>query len=87
MAAFPDLRASAEDLIAVEDKVVVRNTFRGTHQGEWLGIAATGTQVTFTGSIIVRLTGGKIEEHLVNFDALGVLQQIGAIPPMGQTGA
>ncbi len=66
------------------NRVVVRRTVRGTHQGEWLGIAPTGKPVTFTGIWIARLTDGNLEEQWVNFDALGLLQQLGAIPEPGQ---
>ena len=67
-------------MIAAGDKVVVRRTFRGTHKGEFIGVAPTGKEVTFTGVWITRLTGGKFEEQWVVFDALALLQQIGAIP-------
>ena len=79
-AAFPDLISSEEDLISEGDKIVVRRTFRGTHKGEFMGVAASGNKVTFTGIFIDRLTGGKIEEQWVNFDSLGLLQQIGGVP-------
>jgi predicted ester cyclase len=85
-AAFPDLNSSEEDLISEGDKIVVRRTFRGTHKGEFMGVAASGNEVSFTGIFIDRLTGGKIEEQWAVFDALGLLQQIGAVPPPGQGG-
>ena len=83
-AAFPDLSASEEDLVSEGDKIVVRRTFRGTHKGEFMGVAASARAVTFTGIFINRLTGGKIEEHWAIFDALGLLQQIGGVPVLGQ---
>jgi len=78
--AFPDLRTTIEDQIAEGDKVVTRVTFRGTHQGEFRGIAATGRPVEYSGIAIDRIADGKIVEmwHLANTPAL--LQQIGAPP-------
>jgi predicted ester cyclase len=71
-----------EDLIAEGDKVVLRYTFRGTHQGQWRGIPPTGKAVTFTGSYIYRIVDGKIVEGWENADTLGLLQQLGAVPSM-----
>ena len=79
-AAFPDLNSEEEDLISEGDKIVVRRTFRGTHKGEFMGVAASSHEVTFTGIFIHRLTGGKIDEQWVVFDALGLMQQIGGVP-------
>jgi len=86
LAAFPDLHSSEEDMIAEGDKVVVRRTFHATHQGEFLGIAPTGREVTYTGTFTARLTGGKIEEQWVNADNLSLLQQLGVVPSSGQAG-
>ncbi len=81
--AFPDLQATLEDLIAEGDKVVDRWTNRATHQGELFGIPATGKQVTITGIDIIRIENGKIVEIWHQEDSLGMLQQLGVIPPMG----
>ena len=83
LTAFPDARFTVEDEIAEGEKVTSRYTFRGTHQGELMGIPPTGKQVTVTGIIINRIAGGQSVEGWLNFDALGLLQQIGAIPAMG----
>ena len=83
LTAFPDARFTVEDEIAEGEKVTSRYTFRGTHQGELMGIPPTGKQVTVTGIIINRIAGGQSVEGWLNFDALGLLQQIGAIPTMG----
>ena len=83
LAAFPDLNSEEEDLISEGDKIVVRRTFRGTHKGEFMGVAASGREVTFTGTFIDRLTGGKIDEQWAVFDALGLMQQIGGVPTPG----
>jgi predicted ester cyclase len=78
--AFPDARFTVEDQIAEGDRVASRYTFRGTHQGELMGIAPTGKQVTVTGMIINRFVDGKSDEGWLNFDALGMLQQLGVAP-------
>lgn len=83
--AFPDLQVTVEDQIAEGDKVVCRWTARATHQGEYAGIPPTGGRGVVTGTTIYRITGGKAAECWTNSDDLGLLQQIGAIPVLGQT--
>jgi len=83
-AAFPNYELIAEDLIAEGDKVVVRSTFRGTHKGDLMGIAPTGKQVAMPLILIYRIADDKIVEHWMQADALGMMQQLGVIPPMGQ---
>ena len=80
--AFPDLKITIEDQIAEGDSVVTRWTARGTHQGGLMGIPATGKQATVTGITIDRIADGRITESRTNWDTLGLLQQIGAIPAM-----
>jgi predicted ester cyclase len=81
--AFPNLQVTIEDLIAEGDKVAARIRFRGTHQGELEGIAPTGRRVEATGIIISRIEGGKIAEDCwANFDDLGLMRQLGAIPEL-----
>lgn len=80
LAAFPDLHFTFEDFIAEGDKVVVRETMSGTQQGELMGIPPTGKQFSATGIEIYRFEGGKIVEHWLESDMLGLLQQLGAIP-------
>jgi steroid delta-isomerase-like uncharacterized protein len=77
--AFPDHHLVIEDQIAEGDRVVTRVTFRGTHLGEFNGIAATGKQVVYAGTAIDRLVDGKVVEmwHVANTMAL--LQQIGGV--------
>ena len=82
--AFPDLQSAIEDLIAEGDQVALRFTRRGTHQGEFRGIPPTGKQVTWTGMEIYRIAAGKLAETWVSVDALGLLQQLGAVPAPGQ---
>ena len=81
--AFPDLRYIIEDVIAEGDKVVTRTTWVGTQKGPFLGIPATGKQVKVTGIDITRWAGGKAVEHWANQDALGMMQQLGVVPPPG----
>jgi predicted ester cyclase len=81
---FWTVQLIAEDMIAEGDKVVVRSTFRGTHKGDLMGIPPTGKQVTMPLILIYRIADDKIVEHWMQADALGLLQQLGVIPPMGQ---
>jgi len=73
-----------EDMIAEGDKVTTRWNFSGTHKGELMGVAPTGKQVTMTGISIIRIVGGKIVEEWGEFDNLGLMQQLGVIPPPEQ---
>ena len=77
--AFPDLHVQIDDLIAEGDKVVGRMTSRGTHQGDLMGIAATGKHVSFAEVHIVRIANGKAVEHWGVEDNLGMMQQLGVI--------
>jgi steroid delta-isomerase-like uncharacterized protein len=81
--AFPDMRLTEEDMIAEGDKVVDRVTVRGTHQGELMGIPPSGNQVEFMETHISRIADGKIVERWGQWDALGMMQQIGAVPAPG----
>ena len=83
--AFPDLQFTVEDMIAEEDKVAARYTMRGTHQGEFMGVAPTGNRVEVTGIDMVRFEGAKMVEHWANSDELGMMQQLGLVPEAGQT--
>jgi len=81
--AFPDVRLTIEDMVAEGDKVAVRWAWSGTHRGEYMGIAPTGKEVTYTGITIHRITGGKIVESWDEVDNLGLMQQLGVAPPPG----
>ena len=81
--AFPDLAHTIEDQVADGDRVATRIVFRGTHRGDLMGIPASGKQVAMSGIAIHRVVAGKFAEEWVNFDQLGLLQQIGAIPTPG----
>ena len=81
--AFPDFHFTVEDLVAEGDKVAIRNTTRGTHQGEFMGLPPTGKHWTVAETAISRIAGGKIAEHWTNPDMLGLMQQLGVVPPPG----
>ena len=78
--AYPDGSVTIEEQLADGDLVASRWTGRGTHKGELMGIAPTGKQVTVTGITISRVSGGKVVEEWTNWDTLGMLQQLGAVP-------
>jgi predicted ester cyclase len=78
--AFPDWQATCEELIAEGDAVAERWTGRGTHRGALQGIAATGTQVEVPGTVFYRIVGDKIVEFRGQFDVLGLMRQLGALP-------
>jgi predicted ester cyclase len=78
-AAFPDRRFIVEDMIGEGDKVSARFTMRGTHKGEFRGIAPSGTELTMTGIDMIRLSEGKMVEDRVEVDQLGMMQQLGAV--------
>lgn len=82
-AAFPDLRFAIDDLVAEGNKVVTRWTLTGTHRGEFMGIPATGRAIRVSGMSLDRIENGQIQEGFDGWDALGLRQQLGAIPPDG----
>ena len=77
---FPDMTMTVEDIIADGDRVVVRWSARGTHGGDLAGFPPTGRPVSVTGIGIHRFVGGRIVENWSQFDQMGMLQQIGAVP-------
>jgi len=81
LAAFPDLRVTVDDLLAEADKVAAHITMKGTHKGEFMGIAPTGRQVEMRISDIVRIAGGKAVERWGVEDSLGMLTQLGVVTP------
>ena len=62
-AAFPDFTLTVEDMVAEGDKVTVRHTGTGTHEGEFMGMPATGKSITIPGIDILRVKDGKVVEH------------------------
>jgi predicted ester cyclase len=85
VSAFPGGRMTLEDMIAAGDKVVTRWTFRGIQKGEFRGIAPTGREVTVTGIIISRFENGQAVEEWEELDQVGMMQQLGVMPPSGET--
>ena len=78
--AFPDFHSTIEDMVAEGDKVVTRWRARGTHQGEFRGIAPTGKEIEMTGIGIFRFsTEGKVVESWDAMDQLGMMQQLGVV--------
>ena len=74
---------TVDDLIAEGDKVAARVTGYGTHEGELLGIPRTGKEIRMSGLVIWRIRNGKIVETWVQNDTMGLLQQLGVLPPLG----
>ena len=83
--AFPDLRLTVQDIAAEGDTVAARVAFHGTHRGEFQGIPPTGKEVAFSSMEFNRVADGKVEEHWVELDLLGLMQQLGAIPEPGHS--
>ena len=81
-AAFPDFSEEIVDMVAEDDKVVIRSISRGTHQGELMGIPATGKPVVMSGIDIGRWQGGKLVEIWHIEDIMGMMMQLGLVPPM-----
>jgi steroid delta-isomerase-like uncharacterized protein len=80
---FPDLRFTIDDMVCEDDKVVVSWIISGTHQGEFMGILATGKKVSVSGITIIALSHGKILDSNVIYDALGLAKQLGVTLPAG----
>lgn len=79
--AFPDLRMDVEEVLVSGDKAVVRAQVTGTHQGEMMGMPATGKRVDVSLIDIIRFgDDGLAHEHWGIFDMLTMLQQVGAVP-------
>ncbi|HZR98274.1 MAG TPA: ester cyclase [Chloroflexota bacterium] len=86
VAGFPDFRLTIEDVIAAGDRVAVRWVFQGTHQGEFHGVPPAGRPVSVAAMEVNRMADGKVAEHWVLLDLLGLMQQVGAIPAPGAGG-
>jgi len=74
---FPDVNFRVEELIAVGNRVISRYIVRGTHQGEFQGIPATGNKIESSGIMITRIENGKNVEDKEDWDTLGFMQQLG----------
>jgi steroid delta-isomerase-like uncharacterized protein len=82
--AFPDLRLTIEEIIAEGETVMARWSCRGTHKGDLSGIAPTGKHIIISGVSIARFANGKMVEGWINWDALGLMQQLGVVPEVGK---
>jgi steroid delta-isomerase-like uncharacterized protein len=76
-AAFPNLTLTNDDIVVGSDRVVLRWTAVGTHEGELMGIPATGASVTMTGIDILRVENGQVVERWGEFNGLELMQQLG----------
>jgi len=80
LSAFPDLQMNIDEQVSEGDTVVIRWTATGTHKGNLPPLPPTGKTIKVTGITVARLSNGKFVESWNNWDALGLLQQLGAVP-------
>jgi predicted ester cyclase len=86
-AAFPDFHTEVEDLVAEDDRVAWRYSSGGKHTGAPLfGTAATGRTVNWTGTAIVRIAAGRIQDIWDNVDLFAIYTQLGVVTPPGSVG-
>lgn len=83
-AALPDCQLTLDNLVSEGDKVACSFVVRGTHQGDLMGIPPTGKPINLTGCTILRFANGKCVERWSQADFMGMLQQLGVMPAMGQ---
>jgi steroid delta-isomerase-like uncharacterized protein len=79
--AFPDWRVETLDLISEAGTVAVRWTGHATHQGVFRGVPPTGRRITVAGMNMYRVAGGRISVEWEQMDSLGMVQQLGLVPP------
>ncbi len=84
--AFPDFKATIQQLIAEGDKVVFYMTWTGTQKGEFMGIPPTGKSISINVIDIIRITDGQAVEHWGVMDSMAMMQQLGVIPAPSQVG-
>ncbi len=77
---FPDIVFSIQEQITEHDKVASRFEWTGTHNGEFLGIPATGRPVRVWGIVIDRLVDGRIKDTRIIMDIFGLMAQLGVLP-------
>lgn len=80
--AFPDISFTTGDLIAEADKVVIRAVGHGTHEGRLMGVEPTGREVELSGIVIFRIRDGQIVERWAQYDTMGMLRQLDALPAL-----
>jgi steroid delta-isomerase-like uncharacterized protein len=79
ISAFPDLNVTVEDVISDGDKVAIRSTWQGTHQGEFMGIPPTGKAVSYAGIDIMKFSGEAVSEHWGLSDNMTMMTQLGLL--------
>jgi predicted ester cyclase len=84
--AFPDVVVTEEDLIAAGDRVIERSSAVATHEGSMMGEPPTNKRVAWSEIHIYRVEGGTIREHWAEIAMMELLQQIGVLPQLGQSG-
>ena len=82
-AAFPDMHWKVEEQIAESEKVMTRFEWTGTHRGPFLGVPATGRPVKVWGMVVDRVEAGKIADTRIIMDTMGLMMQLGVVPPPG----
>jgi predicted ester cyclase len=82
-AGFPDITNTLDEIVAEDDLVAVRWTARGTHTGEFMGLAPTGKAIQLSAITMERVVDGKRVEGWAVADQLGLMRQLGAIPAPG----
>ena len=80
MTSFPDIQVTIEDIVCEGDKVVVRNTWRGTDKGGFGGMAPTGKSFVVEGIVMWRIENGKVAERWAVIDYRGLMRQLSATP-------
>jgi predicted ester cyclase len=83
-AAFPDFKFTIEDILAEGDKVTVRYSATGTHQGPFMGVAPTSKKIILKGISIYKIANGKLVESWGTYDRMSLMQQLGAISQTGK---
>jgi predicted ester cyclase len=84
---FLDVRVNFEDFVCEGEKVALLFTYSRTNKGGFMGMPATGKKVKVAGTGIFRVVNGKLTDNWVNFDALGLMQQLGVVPLPGTAGS
>ena len=82
-AAFPDMQVTADDIVAEGDRLAVRSTMRGTHEGDFMGIAGSGKKVEVSNYDFVRFENDQAAEHWGVIDSAALMEQIGMAPAGG----
>lgn len=80
LTAFPDFEATVEDVVAEGDRVAMRVTLSGTHEGEFMGLEPTGNSFEVGNAVFNRVADGRIVERWTLPDTFGMLQQLGVLP-------